>query len=72
MPIIRKPQNVQDYENLIERYKVQNPVKYALKEKELKAKLALLKGQKPEEPEVKKVVEVKKEEVKVVEKPVKK
>lgn len=43
MPIVRKVNTSEDFEKLIERYKVQNPVKFAGKEKALLAKLAELK-----------------------------
>lgn len=48
MPIVKKVSentSVEEFEKLIERYKVQNPVKFALKEKALMAKLAGLKKQ---------------------------
>ena len=51
MPIIRKTQTAEDFEKVIEAYRIQNPVKFALKEKALMAKLASLKGE--VEPEVK-------------------
>lgn len=46
MPIVKKVTentSVEDFEKLIERYKVQNPVKFAQKEKALMEKLANLK-----------------------------
>jgi hypothetical protein len=43
MPIVKKVQSVEDFEKLIEKYKVQNPVKFAMKEKALLEKLAGLK-----------------------------
>lgn len=43
MPIVRKAASAEEFEKLIERYKIQNPVKFALKEKALMAKLAGLK-----------------------------
>lgn len=43
--------SVAAFEALIERYKVQNPVKYQMKKKELEAKLEALRTQSVEEPE---------------------
>ena len=53
MPIVRKVgTSVEAFEKLIEVYKVQNPVKYQLKKKELEAKLTALKATSGEEVEV--------------------
>lgn len=44
MPIVRKVgASVAEFEALIEKYKISNPVKYQLKKKGLEAKLAALK-----------------------------
>lgn len=47
MPIIKKNQTAEEFETLIERYKIQNPVKFAAKEKVLMERLAALKGVAP-------------------------
>lgn len=49
MPIVKKVTentSAEEFEKLVERYKVQNPVKFALKEESLMKKLAALKGKK--------------------------
>lgn len=43
MPIVKPVVSVADFEALIERYKIQNPVKYARKKEELERKLSVLK-----------------------------
>jgi hypothetical protein len=49
--VTRPPFNHQEYAELIEKYKVQNPVKYALKKEALEAKLGSIgKVEKPKEP----------------------
>ena len=61
MPIIKQPTKAEEFRALIERYKVQNPVKFAMKRPALEAKLAgLLAAENPTpEPKEEETVEEK-------------
>ena len=50
MPIVKRSKSAEDFKRIIEAYKVQNPVKFAMKEKALMAKLEKLEGKTKEEP----------------------
>lgn len=55
MPIVRKPgTSAAEFETLIEKYKIQNPVKYQMKKEALEKKLASLKAAEGIEVEVEK------------------